>query len=154
MKITSSGIVDGVIQDVYGKRSRHIKMGMPTYSLPIKIEEAPKGARSFVIILDDPDAVPPCGKVWMHWMVADLTRTELKENESQTSYDFVQGVNDWGENCYGGMAPPDAPHKYRIRVYALDKLLGLRGDFTKKILDQAMEGHIIETAELYGMYNN
>mgnify|MGYP005611932149 CR=1 FL=1 len=39
MKVTSTGIIDGVIQDIYGKRSRHIKMGMPTYSLPIKIEE-------------------------------------------------------------------------------------------------------------------
>jgi Raf kinase inhibitor-like YbhB/YbcL family protein len=137
MKVTSSGIVDGVIKDIYGKRSRYIKMGMPTYSLPIKIEEAPKGTVSFAIILDDPDAMKPCGKVWLHWLVADLTRTELKENESLTSFDFVQGVNDWNENCYGGMAPPDAPHNYRIIVYALNKVLGLRGDFTKWVRNRS-----------------
>ena len=154
MKVTSSGIVDGVIKDIYGKSSRYIKMGMPTYSLPIKIEEAPKGTVSFAIILDDPDAMKPCGKVWLHWLVADLTRTELKENESLTSFDFVQGVNDWNENCYGGMAPPDAPHNYRITVYALNKVLGLRGDFTKKTLMEAMEGNVLETTTIYGIYNN
>lgn len=154
MKVTSTGIIDGVIQDIYGKRSRHIKMGMPTYSLPIKIEEAPKGTVSFAIVLDDPDAMKPCGKIWIHWLVANLTRNELKENESLNSFDFVQGVNDWNENCYGGMAPPDAPHNYRIIVYALDTMLNLRGDFTKKLLEESMKDHILEETTIYGIYNN
>ncbi len=154
MKVTSSGIVDGIIQDIYGKRSRHVKMGMPIYSLPIKIEDAPKGTMSFVIVLDDPDAMKPCGKIWIHWLVADLMRPELKENESLTSFDFVQGVNDWHENCYGGMAPPDAPHNYRLTVYALNKVLGLRGDFTKETLFNAMEGYVLGEETIYGIYNN
>ena len=154
MKISSSGIVDGVIQDIYGKRSRHIKMGMPTYSLPIKIENDNKATKSYVIVLDDPDAMEVCGKVFIHWLVCDLQKKEIKENESFGATEFIQGKNDWGENCYGGMAPPNKPHSYRITVYALDTLLGLHGDFTLDVLEKAMEGHILDSDTIYGLYSN
>ena len=92
MNVTSSGISGGVICDKYGKRGTQFnKDGIPTYSLPLKIEGAPAGTKSFAIILEDKDAVPVCGHVWIHWLVANLKRTELKENESQTAKDFVRG---------------------------------------------------------------
>ncbi len=31
----------------------------------------------------------------IHWTVANLTRTELEENESVSATDFVQGANSW-----------------------------------------------------------
>lgn len=154
MKVTSKGIVDGKILDKYGKRGSQQKFGMPTLSLPIKIESAPKDTKSFAIIFDDPDSVPVCGYVWTHWLVANLQKTELKEDESQTSFDFVQGKNSWNDNCYGGPCPPDQPHNYRIRVFALSSLLDLRGDFTLTQLENQMHGQIIDTAELFGIYDN
>lgn len=154
MKVTSKGIVDGKILDKYGKRGTQQKFGMPTLSLPIKIECAPKDTKSFAIIFDDPDSVPVCGYIWNHWLVANLQKTELKEDESQTSFDFVQGKNSWNDNCYGGPCPPDKPHNYRIRVFALSSLLDLRGDFTLTQLENQMHGQILDTAELFGIYDN
>ena len=68
MIISSEGIVNGVILDKYGKRESDKRFGMPTRSLPIKIENEPKGTKSFAVIFDDPDSVPVCGFVWVHWL--------------------------------------------------------------------------------------
>ena len=154
MFLSSSGIINGKILDKYGKRGTQVKFGMPTLSLPLKIEDAPKNAKAFAIIFDDPDSVPVCGYTWVHWLVANLTKQELKENESVTSYDFIQGKNSWNDNCYGGPCPPDKPHSYRFRVFALSEKLDLRGDFTLLQLETAMQGKILETTELRGTYDN
>ena len=115
--------------------------GMPTYSLPFTVEDAPQGTVSIAIVLEDKDAYPVTGGfAWIHWLVANITRFEVKENESQTAEDFVQGRNSWtsiqGEeqfaelSCYyGGMAPPDKPHIYELHVYALDKMSDLERGF-------------------------
>ncbi|MFQ7058308.1 MAG: YbhB/YbcL family Raf kinase inhibitor-like protein [Turicibacter sanguinis] len=120
MKVTSTGIIDGIIADEYGAKGTQFNENeMPLYSLPLKIEDAPQGTKSFAIVMEDKDAVPVCGFSWIHWLVANLTRDELLAGESQTATDFIQGVNSWisiqGDNqsieassYYGGMAPPNA----------------------------------------------
>ena len=129
MKVTSTGIIDGIIADEYGAKGTQFNENeMPLYSLPLKIEDAPQGTKSFAIVMEDKDAVPVCGFSWIHWLVANLTRDELLAGESQTATDFIQGVNSWisiqGDNqsieassYYGGMAPPNAPHLYETHVY-------------------------------------
>lgn len=154
MKISSEGIVNGKILDKYGKRGTQQKFGMPTLSMPLKIEDSPKGTVSYAIIFDDPDSVPVCGYIWNHWLVANLQKTVLKENESETSFDFVQGKNSWNDNSYGGPCPPDRPHNYRFRVFALSSMLNLRGDFSLTQLEDAIKGKVLDTAELYGIYDN
>ena len=154
MKISSSGIVNNKLLDRYGKRGSNKKFGMPTTSFPLKIEESPKNTKSYAIIFDDPDSVPVCGYVWIHWLVANLQKTELKEDESITSFDFIQGKNSWNDNSYGGPCPPDKPHNYRIRVFALSEKLNLRGDFTLDQLEKEMEGKVLEIAELTAIYDN
>lgn len=69
---------------------------IPTYSLPLKIENAPEDTCSFALVLEDKDTYPVTGGfTWIHWLAANITRHELKENESQTAKDFVQGCNSW-----------------------------------------------------------
>ncbi|WP_199900145.1 YbhB/YbcL family Raf kinase inhibitor-like protein [Caldalkalibacillus mannanilyticus] len=166
MIVTSSGIVNGVIEDKYGKRGEVNESGMPTYSLPIKIENAPKGTVSYAIVLEDKDAYGPSGGFsWVHWTAANITRTELKENESQTATDFIQGVNSWTSiqagqqsaelsSFYGGMAPPDAPHIYELHVFALDTMLDIENGFLMNDLYKKMDGHILEQYTLKGRYDD
>lgn len=156
MKVTSTGIIDGIIADEYGAKGTQFNENeMPLYSLPLKIEDAPQGTKSFAIVMEDKDAVPVCGFSWIHWLVANLTRDELLAGESQTATDFIQGVNSWisiqGDNqsieassYYGGMAPPNAPHLYETHVYALDTLLDLKPGFYMNELYHAMDGHILD----------
>lgn len=167
MIVTSNGIVNGEIEKKYGKYGDQFnENGIPTYSLPLKIENAPEDAKSYAIVLEDKDAFPVSGGFsWIHWTAANITRTELMENESQTAADFVQGVNSWtsmqGGNqskelssFYGGMAPPDAPHLYEIHVYALDAMLNLENGFLYNDLYKQMDGHILDQFTLKGTYSN
>ncbi|KHD36693.1 phosphatidylethanolamine-binding protein [Clostridium acetobutylicum] len=165
MNITSYGIVNGVIQDKYGKRGEQFnEVGIPTYSLPVKIKNAPEKTVSYALVLEDKDAVPVVGFSWIHWLASDITKEELKENESISAKDFVQGINSWcspignmdRKFCigYGGMTPPNAPHIYELHVFALDVKLNLKDGFYMNELYKAMEGHILEKSTLKGIYNN
>ena len=167
MKVTSTGILHGVISDEYGKRGTQFNAhGMPTYSLPISIQDAPAGTVSYAIVLEDKDAYPVSGGfVWIHWTVANLTRTELEENESVSATDFVQGANSWmsvqggqqsrkESSYYGGMCPPDATHLYDLHVFALDTKLQLENGFYLNELYKQMDGHILEQCTIKGTYDN
>lgn len=176
MKITSSAIINGVIQDKYGKRGQVFKNKhdelkrefdhgyMPINSIPIKIEDAPQNTVSYCIFVEDKDAIPVCGFSWIHWAVANLTKNEIKENESIDAVGFIQGVNSWygavygfsREHAigYGGMTPPDKEHKYHISVFALDTKLELKNGFFVNELFEVMEGHIIDQKTISGIYHN
>ncbi len=97
MKVTSTGIVNGIIEDKYGKFGTQFnENGMPTYSLPLSIAEAPNGTVSYALVLEDKDAFPVSGGFsWIHWTAANIAKTDILENESQTTVDFVQGLNSW-----------------------------------------------------------
>ncbi|MEG0461978.1 YbhB/YbcL family Raf kinase inhibitor-like protein [Gordonibacter sp.] len=166
MKITSSGIVDGYFADEYGKRGTQFnENGVPTYSIPFSVTDAPEGAVSYAIVLEDKDAYPVSGGfVWIHWLAANITRTEIAANESQAATDFVQGANSWTSmqggqqstelsSFYGGMCPPDAPHLYELQVYALDATLDLGNGFLLNELYHAMDGHVLAHETLKGYYS-
>ncbi|MGL5244894.1 MAG: YbhB/YbcL family Raf kinase inhibitor-like protein [Sarcina sp.] len=165
MNAICTGIKDGVIEDKYGKRgSQFNKAEIPSYSLPIKIENPPNNTVCYAIVVDDKDAIAVCGFTWIHWTIANLKRNELKENDSINATDFIQGVNSWAtsfggcktEDCigYGGMAPPNKPHTYEIHIYALDKKLNLENGFYIDDLYKAMEGHILDSTCIKGTYSN
>lgn len=167
MIVTSTGIVNGIIEDKYGKHGKEVnENGMPTYSLPLKIENSPENTKSYAVVIEDKDAFPISGGFsWIHWTAANIVKNEIAENESQNTKDFVQGVNSWisiqgGQQSkelssfYGGMAPPDAPHEYEIHVYALDTLLDLENGFLYNNLYKKMDGHILEEYTLKGVYRN
>ncbi len=163
MKVTSEAIRNGIIEDRYGMRGyQTASFGMPNYSIPLRIEEAPANTVSYALILEDKDAVPVCGFSWIHWIAANIRRTEILENESLNAMDFIQGVNSWiseghlpsDVSCYGGMSPPDASHVYELHVFALDKILELANGFYMNELYKAMEGHILSQFTLKGIYKN
>lgn len=167
MKVISSGIVDGVIQDKYGKRGTQTNpYGVITYSLPFEILDSPPGTHSYAIVLEDKDAVPVTkGFPWIHWTACNIQKTAVAENESQNNPAFVQGLNSWTSVqggslpseeccCYGGMGAPDRPHIYELHVFALDTMLALPNGFWMNELYRAMEGHILECATLKGRYDD
>ncbi|MGC7561176.1 YbhB/YbcL family Raf kinase inhibitor-like protein [Pasteurella sp. PK-2025] len=164
MKVTSAAIKNGVFEDKYGKRgSQFSPNGMPTYSIPFEITDAPQGTQSFAVVLEDKDAITASGFVWIHWLIANLTRTSVKENESLTATDYVQGANSWASvlgkfdvaeaASYGGMAPPNCLHRYELIVYALDCQLPLKAGFRFNDLHFAMQGHILDQAVVMGTYD-
>ena len=62
------------------------------------------------------------------------------------------GANTRGDLKYGGPCLPDREHRYYFKLYALDVNLDLLEGATKTEVEKAMEGHVIEKAELMGIY--
>jgi Raf kinase inhibitor-like YbhB/YbcL family protein len=165
MKISSTGIVNGVIADRYGKRGETTDFGMPVCSLPVSIEDAPDGTVCYALFLEDKDAFPVSGGFsWVHWVAANITTTTLEEDAARRRTDFVQGLNSWtsvqgGNNppelcaIYGGMSPPDQAHIYELTVYALDKKLDLEDGFLMNHMFRQMDGHILAQATIKGEYD-
>lgn len=166
MKITSTNIVDGIIDDKHGKRGTQFSVNqIPNCSLPFTIHDAPANTKSFAIVLEDKDAIPVSGGfAWIHWTAANITSTDIKENASINA-DFIQGLNSWtsiqgGEQqkdlcaCFGGFCPPDAPHTYELHVYALDTILDLENGYYMNEMFKKMRNHILEESILYGIYNH
>jgi hypothetical protein len=117
--------------------------------------DPPPGTESFAIIEDDPDA--PSG-TFVHWVVYDLPAAYRRLPEALSGNDQMagggrQGTNGFSRTGYSGPCPPPGrPHRYFIRLYALDAILNLRPAATRKELDAAMQGHILAQAELMGRY--
>lgn len=111
------------------------------------IENIPDGTKSLALIMDDPDA--PMG-TWVHWVVYDIPPVKRIE---ENSIPGKQGSNNSGVENYGGPCPPRGPaHRYFFKIYALDKQLGLSAGADKKTLERGMQGHILDKAELVGLY--
>ena len=110
------------------------------------IESIPKEAKSLAMIVDDPDA--PMG-TWVHWVVYDIGVVERIE---ENSIPGKQGSNNFGRKNYGGPCPPSGTHRYFFKIYALDQMLNLKEGLSKQELEKAMQGHILEKAELIGLY--
>ena len=121
----------------------------------LKWSGVPAGAKSLVLIADDPDA--PVG-TWVHWVLYDLPAgtSELAEDTPKSQYlagGAKQGLNDFQRLGYGGPCPPPGkPHRYFFKLYALDTALELKPGATKKEVERAMEKHILAQAQLMGTY--
>lgn len=162
MKVICEAMNGGIIPDKYGKRGTDFNgFGVPSRSVPVRIEAVPEGTVTFALIMEDKDAAPVCGFSWIHWLAADITKATIEENDSAQAVDYVQGINSWygtygreGAIGYGGMTPPNAPHMYELHVFALDKKLELENGFFINELYHAMSGHILEHVTLTGIYPN
>ena len=117
-------------------------------SPPLTFGNIPNNTKSLALIMDDPDA--PMG-TWVHWLVWNIpaNKTGFSKGENIT---FPQGKNDFGDLAYGGPCPPFGTHRYFFKLYALDTMLNLSIGSSKKQLEKAMSGHIIEEAQLIGLY--
>lgn len=112
----------------------------------ISISGIPAETKSLALIMDDPDA--PSGD-FVHWVMWNiLTDGKISENSAPG----VQGVNDFGENKYGGPCPPSGTHHYHFKIYALDTKLELPAETDKQGLLKAMEGHVLASGELVGLF--
>jgi Raf kinase inhibitor-like YbhB/YbcL family protein len=110
------------------------------------IENLPQGTKSLALIVDDPDAP---AKIWVHWVVYDISATDRIEEDSIPG---KQGMNDSAGKGYHGPCPPSGTHRYYFKIYALDKMLGLSDGIKKADLEKAMQGSVLSSAELVGLY--
>ncbi len=119
---------------------------------PLNIDGVPEGAKSLALIMDDPDAMKPAGKVWDHWVIWNISPDTKAIKEGVTPKGAVEGKNDYGKLGYGGPNPPDREHTYVFELYVLDEELDLPEGSTKKDVKLSMKGHVLDKAVLKGTY--
>jgi Raf kinase inhibitor-like YbhB/YbcL family protein len=127
-------------------------------SPPLEWSGATGRVKSLVLVVDDPDAPDPKAPkmTYVHWVLYNLPpgTTRLPEGAARGGLPAgtLEGTNDWKRTGYGGPCPPIGRHRYFHKLYALDAMLPDLGRPTKAQLEKAMEGHVLEKAELVGTY--
>jgi hypothetical protein len=152
MKLTSAAFgQDQSIPKVYTCEGKDV-------SPPLAWSGVPAGAKSLVLIVDDPDAPDPAAPrmTWVHWVLYDIPASAAGLAEGVASGALpkgtLEGSNDWQRTGYGGPCPPIGRHRYFHKLYALDTMLPDQKKPTKAALEQAMKGHIIAQTQLVGTY--
>jgi hypothetical protein len=119
-------------------------------SPPLAWHDSSLSTKSYVLIVDDPDA--PSG-VWDHWVLVNIPPNVKQLDEgAQLPSGAVNGKNSWGGIGYRGPCPPSGIHRYFFRLYALDTILRVSDYVTKTEVLQAMKDHILDSSELIGLY--
>ena len=119
---------------------------------PLVISNVPEDTVSLALTMDDPDIPEFVGvPVWDHWVVFNMP-ADTREIPEATQPPGTPGKGTRGELVYGGPRPPDREHRYFFRLYALDTVLDLQEGTTREELLKAMDGHVIESAELVGKF--
>jgi Raf kinase inhibitor-like YbhB/YbcL family protein len=114
---------------------------------PINISNLPVNAKSFAVIVDDPDGL---NGSFCHWVIWNLPITDrIEEGEHRG----IPGRNDFGYYSYSGPCPPAGTHRYYFKVYALDCILNIPACSGKMQLEKAMKGHVAGFGFLAGKYH-
>lgn len=122
-------------------------------------EDAPSSTKSFVLIVEDPDA--PQDEPFVHWILYNIPFNiqEIKQNitsEELNALGIGQGYNHLNAHKYGGPCPPrtDQVHHYYFTLYALSKKLDIKEHkaLTKDYLIELIGDSIIGKAQIIGLY--
>jgi Raf kinase inhibitor-like YbhB/YbcL family protein len=148
-QLTSAAFVEGGrIPDEYTCKGRNI-------SPPLSWTDAPDGARSFALVVEDPDT--PLGTM-THWVAFNIPAEKRSlpggiPRDGRLPDGTVQGRSGMRRTGYMGPCPPWGQHRYVFTVYALDTVLEADPKMGKKKLMKAMEGHVLARATLTGVYS-
>jgi len=139
---------NGTIPKVYTCQGKDLSPALAWSGLP-------NGTKSVALIVDDPDVPDPAApkREWVHWVLYNIPAgtTGLAE-AAKLPAGAREGKNDWDRRGYGGPCPPIGRHRYFHKLYALDVVLPDLNEPTKAGLLEAMNGHVLEEAELIGTY--
>ncbi|AWL05091.1 YbhB/YbcL family Raf kinase inhibitor-like protein [Massilia oculi] len=121
--------------------------------------KAVAGAKSYAVIMEDPDARPVTPFVhWVMWNIpATITSVPEGVQEQPRLSDpdgVLQGRTTRGAPGYYGPKPPagEAAHRYHFQVYALDTMLDVPFGADRDQVLAAMKGHVLAKGEIVGKY--
>lgn len=110
----------------------------------------PNGTKSFVLILDDPDA--PSG-TFTHWLLYNIPPGERSIDPDQPNGKVLSDGAQIGTNTAGSRGyyppcpPPGTTHRYIFRLYAVDMTIA-QPTADRASIDWALAGHILGEANV------
>lgn len=131
--------------------ARHTAEGEDV-SPPLEWSNVPAGARQLAVVCHDPDA--PLTHGFVHWVLYGIPADAGGIPEGGGDQ-YVQGVNDFGNEGYNGPAPPPGhgTHHYFFHLYALDAELPLKAGLSREELLGQIDEHIVEQARSVGTFS-
>lgn len=119
----------------------------------LNIVGIPEPTRAIALIVEDPDA--PLG-VWYHWVEFDIPASTGSYDIARAAGEVgIPALNSWNLQGYMGPCPPEGEeHRYVFRIYALDSTLDLPPGVEAEEVITAMDGHIVDSVELIGVYGS
>lgn len=120
-------------------------------SPPLEWIHPPAGVKSFVLVVDDPDAP---GGTFTHWVLFDIPAATRSIAAGDASIG-TPARNDFQQPGYGGPCPPPnhGEHRYFFRLHALDApSLGLAAGVERGVVEDALQRHLLGQAELMGRF--
>lgn len=125
-------------------------------SPPLQITNVPTGTQSLALIMHDPD-IPKqlrADGTFDHWVMFNIIPTTASIGEGETP--GIEGKNGAERVGFMGSCPPNefepTRHRYIFTLYALKSELPLPEGSTKADVLEAMDGLVLEKAELIGTY--
>jgi Raf kinase inhibitor-like YbhB/YbcL family protein len=130
--------------------------GGKNISIPLSWKNIPAGTKSFALSIVDPH---PVAQNWVHWLVINIPKEANSIEEGTSRKKMPPGSmelkNSFGDLGYGGPQPPKGTgdHPYVVTLYALNvEKLELGVNTSLPDFKKAIEGKVIETATITGMY--
>jgi Raf kinase inhibitor-like YbhB/YbcL family protein len=141
VELTSSAFADG--EPIPGKHTCDGDDVSPAMAW----SGAPEGTVTLALSLDDPDAGRYPFTHWLAWALPP--EGALAEGEAAPA----EGRNDFGAPGFRGPCPPPGKtHRYVFTLYALDAEPELGPSDRRLSFDGAIDGHLLESAQLTGTY--
>ena len=117
--------------------------------------DAPAGTKQFALICHDPDAplIKPGSYGFVHWVLYNIPGSVDSLDEGIA--DYTSGVNDFGNEAYGGPMPPEGhgTHHYFFWLLALGKQAELQAGLSMWDLLTRIEPDLIGMNRLMGTYS-
>jgi hypothetical protein len=152
MKIQSSDFRDGQ------RLPNQFSLDRGNKSPSLQWSELPPDTKELALICDDPDAPM---KTWVHWVIYGIPASVDHFDAGVASKPVLEvpagakhGRNDFGNTGYDGPKPPPGPrHRYFFRLFALKEPLTLAPGATAQQLRKAIEGKVLDKAEMICTYS-
>ena len=118
---------------------------------PLEINDPPARVKSYGLIMEDLDAMAGNWN-WLHWTMWNIHPHTTAIKAGKIPAGVAQGRTSGDTYHYVGPCPPKGAHRYRFRLFALDKELDVDVDSNAEDLEEEMDGHVLAEAEIIGTY--
>lgn len=123
----------------------------------LRWENAPAAAKSFALVVDDPDGKD---RTFVHWVLFNIPAETHSVPENLPAEPVVaslggakQGTNGAGKIGWDAICPePGRPHRIVFRLYAVDQVLDLKPGASRGDVESALKGHYLGQSAVIASY--
>ena len=114
----------------------------------------PPGTQSYVIIMQDPDAMRN-GAPILHWTMFNIpgatTKLDAGMTAPPTGASYGPNIRGASQPYMGPRTPPGPKHRYHLQVFALGATLALQSNASYGDLIDGMRGQVLASGEVIGL---